>query len=313
MPNREASADAVPAFDAVRPRLFGIAYRMLGSVDDAQDIVQDTWLRWQQTDRSAVRDVTAFLVTTTTRLALNTATSARARRESYVGPWLPEPIHTSADPATRAEQGEALGLALLLLLQRLNPIERAVYVLREAFDYPFRQIAEVLDITEANARQLGRRARTHLAEERHAPVAPADHGRLLHAFLAAARSGDLGQLEKLLARDVVSYADGGGIVSAARVPVTGRTNVARYIVGLAAKFGMDVSLDVVESNGHEAVLVRRAESVVALCAIDASPEGIIRVLIVLNPTKLARFGLSDLQQDKRPLGSSGGPVGEVPR
>jgi RNA polymerase sigma-70 factor (ECF subfamily) len=289
MPEREALTDAVRAFDAVRPRLFGIAYRMLGSVHDAEDIVQDTWLRWQQTDRSAVRDVTAFLVTTTTRLALNAATSARARRESYVGPWLPEPIQTSADPALRAEQGEALELAVLLLLQRLNPIERAVYVLREAFDYPFRQIAEVLDITEAHARQLGHRARAHLAEERPTPVAPADHGRLLRAFLAAARSGDLGQLEELLAKDVVSYADGGGTISAARVPVTGRAKVARYLVGLAAKFGTQVTLDLVESNGQEAIAVRRAGSVVALCAIDASPKGIARVLIVLNPTKLARF------------------------
>ncbi|MEW2382723.1 RNA polymerase sigma-70 factor [Micromonospora sp. NPDC047707] len=282
--------DAVRAFDAVRPRLFGIAYRMLGTVQDAEDTVQDTWLRWQHTDRSAVRDATAFLVTTTTRLALNAATSARARRESYVGPWLPEPVQTSLDPADRAEQGEAVGLALLLLLQRLTPTERAVYVLREAFDYSFRQIAEVLDITEANARQLGRRARTHLAEERHMPVAPADHGRLLHAFLGAARSGDLGRLEKLLVNDVVSYADSGGLVSAARVPVTGRANVARYLVGLVRKYGAGVSLDVVESNGQEAVLVRRAGSAVALCAIDASPEGIARVLIILNPTKLARFG-----------------------
>ncbi|WP_346533821.1 RNA polymerase sigma-70 factor [Micromonospora sp. DPT] len=289
MSHREVPMDAVRTFDAVRPRLFGIAYRMLGNVHDAEDIVQDTWLRWQRTDRSAVRDPTAFLVTATTRLALNAATSARARRETYVGPWLPEPVQTSVDPATRAEQGEALGLALLLLLQRLTPHERAVYVLHEAFDYPFRQIAEVLDITEANARQLGRRARTHLAEERHAPVAPAEHGRLLHAFLAAARSGDLGQLEKLLANDVVSYADGGGMVSAARVPVTGRADVARYIAGLMRKFGAVVSLDFVESNGQEAVLVRRAGSVVALCAIDASTEGITRVLITLNPTKLARF------------------------
>ncbi|MFI6263022.1 RNA polymerase sigma-70 factor [Micromonospora sp. NPDC051006] len=293
MSDLTAPSDAVRAFDAVRPRLFGIAYRMLGSVADAEDIVQDTWLRWQQADRSAVRDVAAFLATTTTRLALNAATSARARRESYVGPWLPEPIQTSADPATRAEQGEALGLALLLLLQRLTPAERAVYVLHEAFDYPFRQIAEILEITEVNARQLGRRARAHLVEERHAPVAPADHDRLLHAFLAAARSGDLGQLEELLAKDAVSYSDGGGVVSAARVPVTGRAKVARYVLGVVAKFGTHVSLDFVESNGQQTVLARRAGSVVALCAIDASPAGIARVLIVLNPSKVARFGASD--------------------
>ncbi|PWR07263.1 hypothetical protein DKT68_19530 [Micromonospora acroterricola] len=291
--------DAVRAFDAARPRLFGIAYRMLGSVGDAEDIVQDAWLRWQQTDRNVVRDPTAFLATTTTRLAVTAATSARARHESYVGPWLPEPVHISADPAARAVQGEELGLALVLLLQRLTPTERAVYVLREAFDYPFRQIAEVLGLTEANARQLGRRARMHLIEERHEPVAPADHSRLLHTFLAAARSGNLAQLEKLLAEDVVSYADGGGIIRAARAPIIGRTSVARYIAGVVTKFGRDVSLGFVESNGEEAVLASRAGSGVALCTIDASATGIERVLIILNPTKLARLATSWLPTPAR--------------
>src|SRR5689334_12460690 len=149
-------------FDQVRPRLFGIAYRMLGSVADAEDVVQDTWLRFNRTDPETIRNTSAFLATTTTRLAINVATSARARRELYVGPWLPEPVSTAKDPLLGAEESEALDLAVLLLLERLPARERAAYILREAFDYPFRQIAEILDTSEPNARQLAKRAREHL-------------------------------------------------------------------------------------------------------------------------------------------------------
>ncbi|MEU8258155.1 RNA polymerase sigma-70 factor [Micromonospora inaquosa] len=281
--------EALGAFGAVRPRLFGIAYRMLGSVAEAEDVVQEAWLRWQQTDRSQVRDPIGYLVTTTSRLALNAATSARARRELYPGPWLPEPVDTSADPTLQAERNESLELAVLLLLERLTPAERAVYVLREAFDYPFRRIGEVLDVSEAYARQLGHRARTHLAQQRREPVAHADHDRLLHAFLAAARSGELTQLEELLAETAISYADGGGTVRAAQLPVVGRDNVARYILGLIRKFGRDLSPEIVESNGQAAILVSRPGTTVALVTIDASPAGIERVLIILNPQKLAQF------------------------
>ncbi|MEV0718669.1 RNA polymerase sigma-70 factor [Asanoa sp. NPDC050611] len=282
-------AEAVAAFDAVRPRLFGIAYRMLGSVADAEDVVHDAWLRWQLTDRDQVRDPDGFLITTTSRLAINAATSARARREVYPGQWLPEPVDTAADPILQAERDESVELAMLLLLERLSPVERAVYVLREAFDYPFKQIGEVLGTSEANARQIGRRARVHLAEERHDPVARADHGKLLRSFLAAARAGDLDQLEKLLAETAVSYADGGGTVRAAPMPIIGRENVARYLVGVLAKFGRDLTFEIVESNGQPAVLASRDGTAVALLAVDASDEGIERVLLTLNPAKLARF------------------------
>ncbi|WP_234587919.1 RNA polymerase sigma factor SigJ [Micromonospora sp. MH99] len=280
---------ALEVFGAVRPRLFGIAYRMLGSVAEAEDVVQEAWLRWQQTDRSQVRDPIGFLVTTTSRLALNAATSAHARRELYPGPWLPEPVDTAADPTLQAERTESLELAVLLLLERLTPAERAVYVLREAFDYPFRHIGEVLDISEAYARQLGRRARTHLVQQRRAPVARADHNRLLHAVLAAARSGELTRLEELLAETATSYADGGGIVRAARVPIVGRGAVARYVLGLMRKFGNGVSLEIVESNGRAAILAARPGTAVALVSIEASPAGIERLLIILNPQKLAQF------------------------
>jgi RNA polymerase sigma-70 factor (ECF subfamily) len=186
------------AFESVRPRLFGIAYQMLGRAADAEDVVQDVWVRWQGADRALVRDPVAFLVTITTRVSLNAATSACARREVSAGKWLPEFHLASVDPAREAERGEALEVAVRLLMERLSPVERAVYVLHEAFDYPFREIAEVLELSEANARQLARRARTHLAEQRHNPVDPAERDGLLRAFLDAARIGDTGRLIDLL-------------------------------------------------------------------------------------------------------------------
>ena len=219
---------ATAEFETVRPRLFGIAYRMLGTVAEAEDVVQDAWIRWQGTDRSQVRNPSAFLSTVTTRLSINASDSARARREVYAGPWLPEPVLTENDPTLGAERTEALEIGLLLLLERLTPNERAVYVLREAFAYDFGDIAEVLETSESNARQLARRARTHLVEHRSKQVTAAERDRLLRAFLAAAQSGDLEQLESVLAEDVVVYSDGGGVVSAARRPVVGRDRVSSF-------------------------------------------------------------------------------------
>ncbi len=196
-------AEAAADFEGVRSRLFGIAYQMLGGVADAEDVVQDVWVRWQGADRALVRDRVAFLVTVTTRVALNVATSARARREVSVGEWLQERDLASADPAMGAERSEALELAVQLLIQRLSPVERAVYVLREAFGYPFRDIAEALELSEANARQLARRARTHLAGQRHSPVDRAERDGLLRAFLDAARAGDMARLIDVLTNAVV--------------------------------------------------------------------------------------------------------------
>jgi RNA polymerase sigma-70 factor (ECF subfamily) len=167
---------AAAVFVGLRPRLFGVAYRMLGSSPEAEDIVQEVWLRWQTTDRSVVVDPPAFLVTATTRLAINLLRSARSRRETYVGPWLPEPVDTSADPQIGAEQGEALELAVLLLLETLSPTERAAYVLREAFDYEYSGIAAVLELSEVNARQLVSRARRHITAGRATPWAGANTG-----------------------------------------------------------------------------------------------------------------------------------------
>jgi RNA polymerase sigma-70 factor (ECF subfamily) len=188
----------------VRPRLFGIAYRMLGSAADAEDIVQDVWLRWQTADRSGVRNAAAFLVTTTTRLAINVVQSARSRRETHVAPWLPEPVDTSADPGLGAERGEALELSVLLLLERLSPAERAAYILREAFDYAYRDIAHILQLEEANARQVVSRARHRVVSGRRMPVSSTKQRRLLASFIAAAQRGDFARLEGVLAADAFS-------------------------------------------------------------------------------------------------------------
>lgn len=186
----ETAAD----FERVRSLLFGIAYQTLGRAADAEDVVQDVWVRWQGTDRAQVRDRVAFLAAVTTRVALNAATSARARREISVGAWIPEREVASVDPAGEAERGEALESAVRLLMERLLPVERAVYVLREAFEYPFREIAEMLGISEANARQQALRARRHLAGQRHNRVDTAERDALLEAFRDAARAGAMARL-----------------------------------------------------------------------------------------------------------------------
>jgi RNA polymerase sigma-70 factor, ECF subfamily len=196
--------DALSAFASVRPRLYGIAYRMLGSAAEAEDIVQDVWLLWQSTNRSVVESPPAFLATTTTRLCINRAQSAHSRRETYIGTWLPEPAGTSADPELRVERGEALKLAVLVLLEKLSPTERVAYILREAFDHSYRQIAEILQMEEANTRQLVSRARKHIAGRRRTPVSSGEQRRLLDAFIAAAERGDMAALEGLFAEDVVS-------------------------------------------------------------------------------------------------------------
>ena len=197
----EISDAHVASFQAVRQRLFGIAYGVLGSAPDADDVVQDAWMRWQGTDRSAVRHPPAFLAAATTRLAINATQSAHARRETHMGTWLAEWVDAEADPARHAERADALERAVVALLENLSATERAAYVLREAFDYPYREIARVLTVSEANARQIVTRARLHLGGERRRRVGPAERQRFLDAFVDAAQTGDLTALEQLLTRD----------------------------------------------------------------------------------------------------------------
>jgi RNA polymerase sigma-70 factor (TIGR02957 family) len=279
--------EAAAVFTGVRPRLFGIAYRMLGSVGEAEDLVQDVWLRWQTTDRSVVVHPAAFLATTTTRLAINALQSARARRETYLGPWLPEPVDTSADPYLGAERAEALELATLLLMEKLTPNERAAYVLREAFDYPYEQIAEILDSTGPAVRQLVSRARKHVTGDRRVPVSAAAQRELLVSFLAAARSGDMIALEAMFAAGVTSLSDGNGAYRVARRPVVGAARVARFLAALSTWMWDDLDVRWADTNGRTSAVLWRAGAVYAVITVSASAEGIDRVLWVVTPEKVA--------------------------
>ncbi|MFD7697257.1 RNA polymerase sigma-70 factor [Streptomyces sp. NPDC059805] len=285
----DGTDQATQDFLAARPQLFGIAYRVLGSAAEAEDVVQEAWLRWQNTDHAAVHEPAAFLTTVVTRLAINVAQSARVRRESYVGPWLPEPVDTSQDPQLGAERAEAVEMAVLLLLEKLNPVERAAYVLRKAFDYPYGRIADILETSEANARQLVSRGRRHLGAERRESVSPSAHRRLLEVFLSAARTGDMEVLEDVLTTDVVSYADGGGIRGASRIPVVGRTHVSRYLAAFAPRFWPQSTVRQVVANGQPAALIEADGKPVALLCLDIGAQGIKRLMWVMNPAKLSPY------------------------
>jgi RNA polymerase sigma-70 factor (ECF subfamily) len=277
---------AAEQFSEHRRRLFGIAYRMLGTVADAEDVLQDAWIRWQTTDRSAIREPRAFLTTITTRLSINALQSARVRRETYIGPWLPEPVNTEDDPHLGAERAEALEYAVLILLERLTPTERAAYVLREALAYPYDRIAEVLQTTPAAARQLVSRARKHIVSERRTTPDPGAQRRLLEAFLVAAQHGETGPLEALFAADVVSYTDGNGVKLAARVPVRGRARVARFIAAFSSHFWQGKSIVWVTVNGRPGVALVQDGVVTTALTIHVDGEGIRQLLWVMSPEKL---------------------------
>ncbi|WP_327371030.1 RNA polymerase sigma-70 factor [Streptomyces sp. NBC_01217] len=280
--------EAVAVFVQHRPRLFGIAYRVLGSVVEAEDVVQEVWLRWQKTDRSVVVSPVAFLSSTTTRLAINVAQSARVRRETYIGPWLPEPIDTSSDPEVGAQRAEALELVLLLLLEKLNPTERAAYVLREAFDYAYPEIAEILQLSVVNVRKIVSRARMRLSAESRESVDTAEHRHLLNAFVSAAQTGDVASLEAFLTSDAVSLSDGNGIRGAARIPVLGRARVANLTTAYS-RFWQGVDLRWVDTNGRAGVMIYRDGEPATILTIAASKEGIYKLMWVWNPSKIAAF------------------------
>jgi len=233
-----------------------------------------------------VENPPAYLATTTTRICINLAQSAHTRHETYIGTWLPEPVDTSTDTGIAAERGEALKLAVLVLLEKLSPTERAAYVLREAFDYSYDQIADILKMEEANVRQLVSRARKHIADGRRTSVSSNEQRRFLEAFIAAAQKGDMAALEGVLAEDVVSYSDGGGLVPAAGVPVSGRKRVATFIAALSRWCWKGATLDWVETNGQASVLILRDGVPIGL-TIDASAQGINEIMWFLRPNKLA--------------------------
>jgi RNA polymerase sigma-70 factor, ECF subfamily len=285
------SSSATEIFLATRPRLFGLAYRILGSAAEAEDIVQETWIRWQAVDHSTIADPRAFLATITLRLSLTVAQSARARRETYIGPWLPEPVDTRSDPHLGAESGQALSLAVLTLLQNLSPVERAAYILREAFDYSYDAIATLLSVSLANARQIVSRARRHLSatppvkKQKDTEAQHRQHQHLLQALVQAARLGDLTSLERLFTAEVVSTTDGNGVVNAARRPVSGSSRVAKLMGNV--HFWRDVTFVSLEANGQPAILLYRNGSPLAFGTLELENDRIRQIFWVMNPDKIA--------------------------
>ncbi len=289
----------VDRFEAARPRLQAIAYRLLGTTGDAEDAVQETFLRWHAADIDRIEVPEAWLTKVLTNLCLNQLASARARREVYVGPWLPEPLLAGdpmLGPADAAEQRESLSYAVLALMERLTPNERAVYVLREAFDYPHREIAEILDLTEAASQQLLHRAKKHLAQgTARVEVDRAAAGRIVAEFLAAARSGQTEPLVRLLTADVISIGDGGGKVPAGAKPFAGATAVATLLRGLfrpgAAKralLGGSPDIYAWTANGDPAIVAVVDGRIIGIVCLQVGADGIAALRSQVNPDKLAR-------------------------
>jgi RNA polymerase sigma-70 factor (ECF subfamily) len=296
MTSTRPTPDPAASFEPHRRRLLGLAYRMLGSMADAEDAVQDAYLRWHAADRAAVSDPRAFLMTTTTRICLDMLTSARARREQYVGPWLPEPVldTRALAPDTHADLADDLSIALLLTLDRLSPLERAAFLLHDVFEFSFREIASALGRSEAACRQLASRARAHVRAARpcgatapRAHEVEEKHAQLLSAFVAASRSGDLEALTRLLARDVRVVTDGGGKVPASLNVLEGADRAARFLAGATRKgWRDDFTLRVTLINGLPGILVLAPEGPVQTAAFEIE-DGLVRAIyVVRNPDKL---------------------------
>ncbi|GAB2701062.1 RNA polymerase sigma factor SigJ [Nocardia thraciensis] len=280
-------------FERHRSRLFALAYRMLGAAGEAEDAVQEAYLRWEGTDRAEVRSAEAWLTTVVVNLCRTWLDSARSRRETYTGPWLPEPVPTGRGelgPLESAEQRDLVSMAVLTLLERLSPVERAVFVLREAFDYAHREIADMLELTEANSQQLYSRARRRVRSERTRFEAPPEQAReLFERFLTAARTGDVAALERTFTADIVAVADGGGKITAARRPIAGATKVARYLAGLFHREIPGLALTVEEINGAPAAVARVNGGVLVVGLADLSGNQISTVRLILNPDKLTHI------------------------
>lgn len=276
-------------FETYRPLLFSLAYRMTGSAAEAEDIVQDAYLRSRAADTAAVRSPKAFLCTIVTHLSLDYLKSARATRERYIGTWLPEPLLTSDGmlPLETVEQRETISLAFLALLEYLTPQERAVFLLRDIFAYDYAEIAETLGLSEANCRQILHRARERIAERRprFEPSAE-EQRRLTERFLAAVQAGELEPLTELLAADVTVHGDGGGKVPVAGHPLVGPLTVARFLLGLWRKAPAGTRISLAEVNGAPAMLIWIGETLNAVFELEMSDRKIAGLYNVLNPDKL---------------------------
>ncbi|BCJ34396.1 RNA polymerase sigma24 factor [Actinocatenispora thailandica] len=277
---------ATEVFLAHRNLLFTVAYELLGSATDAEDVLQETWLRWIGVDLDAIRDERAYLVRITTRQALTRLRTVRRRRESYVGPWLPEPLLTAPDVAEDVELADSVSMAMLLVLETLAPTERAVFVLREVFDLPYEQIAAAVDRTPATVRQIAHRARAHVAARRPREAVSAAQSRgVVEAFHRAVETGDLQRLLDVLAPDVVLLTDGGGVVPAALAPIVGAEQVASVLGSIAGT----ATLRSVLVNGHRSVFVRFDDGTAAVVAVRIGAGRVTGLYAVRNPEKLAHL------------------------
>ncbi|MFD3476271.1 RNA polymerase sigma-70 factor [Streptomyces sp. NPDC058695] len=287
-----ATDTVIEVFEEHRPVLMGVAYRMLGRVADAEDVVQDAWLRWAQADRDEVREPRAYLVRVATRLAIDRLRQAQTRREAYVGPWLPEPLvtdfgPTAPDTAEAAVLADSVSLAVLVVLESLSPLERAVFVLREAFGFPFAEIATTLERSESAVRQLAGRARKHVDERRpRFDVDPVEQRDLTERFLAAATGGDLEGLMALLAPDARLVGDSGGKSKAPLRVIESADKVGRFLLGVAKGGGTGFTFRIVELNGGPAVLVLVDGKPDSVFQVDVAGGQVQCVYIVRNPDKL---------------------------
>ncbi|MEU7701376.1 RNA polymerase sigma-70 factor [Streptomyces sp. NPDC015492] len=271
-----------------RRLLFATAYRMLGTVADAEDVLQDAWLSWSGVDRDAVRHPKAYLVRTVTNLSLNRLTSARAVRETYVGPWLPEPLLTSPDIAVETEVADSVSTAMLVVLETLSPVERAVFLLREVFGYAHAEIAETLERPEPTVRQIAHRARAHVQARRPRFDSDREQRRKITAqFMEACAGGDLNAVMEMLAPDVTAWSDGGGKVTAARRPLNGTDNVARWILGFLAKPELAaLTMEPVVINGELGILAALDGHTVGALTFDLVDDRIQNLRFQVNPEKL---------------------------
>ena len=282
-------------FEIYRPYLFAIAYRMLGSAMDAEDMVQETYLRYQNTPVETIHSLKAYLTTILTRLCMDQLQLARRKRELYVGPWLPEPIRTeesgeTVDPEKRVETEESISLAFLVLLEQLQPFERAVFLLREVFEYEFAEIAAMLNKSEAACRRSFSRAKQHLREHRpRFSASPQTHQELLNGYAQAVQTGEMTELMNLLAEDVTLWADGGGkIRQAALRPIHGRVAVARFSLGARRFWPEDARIEQAEVNGQVALVIHNGDSVFSVLTVEVEQRSIMAIRIVVNPEKLGR-------------------------
>jgi RNA polymerase sigma-70 factor (ECF subfamily) len=288
----DQSASEAP--ERERGRLFAIAYGMLGITAEAEDVVQQAFARWHQADRSGVRSPAAFLARMVTRLAIDRLRSAERRRVEYVGPWLPEPLVSELDPAEVVSEGEQLSLALLATLERLNPVERAVFLLRDVFDFDYSEIADIVGKTGANCRQIARRARTRVGERaRRYRATREEEDELLRAFVAAAESGELERLTGLLARDAILWADGGGRVKAALQPLYGAERIARFLIAIAGKEPPGVRTLPVRVNGDPGLRTDTASGPRGVVAFELAEGLIVGIRILVNPDKLRHLERRD--------------------